>query len=98
MKYRQLIVDATNTYITLSQNNSGSGAPAVDFAVDQLLNAYEAICYLKKDEILTEEFRTLYGNEMLRIIDKDRFRKKIKDDSKNFKYIKEAKNLLEDKK
>lgn len=68
LKYRQLIIDANSTFIDLSQNTSGSGVITVNFALEQLLNAYEVICYLKRDEIDTEDFRALYGNEMLEIL------------------------------
>lgn len=97
LKYRQLIIDANNTFITLSQNISGSSVPARDSAIEQLLNAYEVICYLKREEILTEEFMTLYGNEMLQVINSSQFKQKIAKSDTDFKYIKNAKNLLENK-
>jgi len=95
LKYRQLIIDANSTFIDLSQNTSGSGIIAVNFALEQLLNAYEVICYLKRDEIQTEDFKTLYGNEMLEVIKNTSSEKRINDDKKDYKYIRRAVKILE---
>lgn len=95
LKYRQLIIDANNTFIKLSQNNSVSGIAAINSAKEQLLNAYEVICYLKRNEILSEDFRALYGNEMLKIINSSSFRQIIDNGKDDFKYIRKARALLE---
>lgn len=95
LKYRQLIIDANSTFIDLSQNTSGSGVIAVNFALEQLLNAYEVICYLKRDEIDTEDFKSLYGNEMMEIIKSTSSEKKIKKNKNDYKYIKRAVKILE---
>ena len=95
LKYRQLIIDANSTFIDLSQNTSGSGVIAVNFALKQLLNAYEVICYLKRDEIDTEDFRALYGNEMLEILKSTSSEKRIKEDERDYKYIRRAVKILE---
>ena len=95
LKYRQLIIDANSTFIDLSQNTSGSGVIAVNFALEQLLNAYEVICYLKRDEIDTEDFRALYGNEMLEILKSTSSEKRIKEDERDYKYIRRAVKILE---
>ena len=97
LKYRQLIIDANSTFIDLSQNTSGSGVIAVNFALEQLLNAYEVICYLKRDEIDTEDFRALYGNEMLEILESTSSKERIKKDAHNYKYIRNAVKILENK-
>lgn len=97
LKYRQLIIDANSTFIDLSQNTSGSGVIAVNFALEQLLNAYEVICYLKRDEIDTEDFRALYGNEMLEILKSTSSEKRIKEDKYDYKYIRKAVKILENK-
>ncbi|MBQ8992201.1 hypothetical protein IJ090_02085 [Candidatus Saccharibacteria bacterium] len=97
LKYRQLIIDANSTFIDLSQNTSGSGVIAVNFALEQLLNAYEVICYLKRDEIDTEDFRALYGNEMLEILKSASSEKRIKEDKYDYKYIRKAVKILENK-
>lgn len=94
LKYRQLIIDANNTFIDLSQNTSGSGVIAVNCALEQLLNAYEVICYLKRDEIDTEDFRALYGNEMMEIIKSTSSEKKIKNNGRGYRYIKRAVKIL----
>ena len=95
LKYRQLIIDANNAFIELSQNNSTSSIASLNSAKEQLLNAYEVICYLKRDEIQTEGFRALYGNEMLKIINSSPFRQIIDNDKDDFKYIRKARALLE---
>lgn len=95
LKYRQLIINANNTFIDLSQNTSGSGDVAVNFALEQLLNAYEVICYLKRDEIDTEDFRALYGNEMLEILKSTSSEKRIEEDKCDYKYIRKAVKILE---
>lgn len=97
LKYRQLIIDANSTFIDLSQNTSGSGMIAVNFALEQLLNAYEVICYLKRDEIDTEDFRALYGNEMLEILKSTSSEKKIKENERDYRYIRKAVKILENK-
>ena len=97
LKYRQLIIDANSTFIDLSQNTSGSGVIAVNFALEQLLNAYEVICYLKRDEIDSEDFRALYGNEMLDILKSTSSEKKIKANERDYKYIRNAVKILENK-
>lgn len=95
LKYRQLIINANNTFIDLRQNTSGSGEVAVNFALEQLLNAYEVICYLKRDEIDTEDFRALYGNEMLEILKSTSSEKRIEEDKCDYKYIRKAVKILE---
>ena len=95
LKYRQLIIDANSTFIDLSQNTSGSGMIAVNFALEQLLNAYEVICYLKRDEIDAEDFKALYGNEMIEIIKSTSSEKKIKENENDYKYIRKAIRILE---
>ena len=97
LKYRQLIIDANSTFIDLSQNTSGSGVIAVNFALEQLLNAYEVICYLKRDEIDTEDFKALYGNEMLEILKSTSSEKRIEKDKRDYKYIRKAVKILKDK-
>lgn len=97
LKYRQLIIDANSTFIELSQNTSGSGIIAVNFALEQLLNAYEVICYLKRDEIDSEDFRALYGSEMLDILKSTSSEKKIKANERDYKYIRKAVKILENK-
>lgn len=97
LKYRQLIIDANSTFIELSQNTSGSGIIAVNFALEQLLNAYEVICYLKRDEIDSEDFRALYGNEMLDILKSTSSEKIIKANERDYKYIRKAVKILENK-
>ena len=69
----------------------------MDSAIEQLLNAYEVICYLMRDEIPGEDFRALYGNEMLEIIDTEPFKQKIDKKKGNYCYIKRAKGLLENR-
>lgn len=97
LKYRQLIIDANSTFIDLGQNTSGSGMIAVNFALEQLPNAYEVICYLKRDEIDTEDFRALYGNEMLEILKSTSSEKKIKENERDYRYIRKAVKILENK-
>ena len=95
LKYRQLIIDANKNFLMLSQKSSKTSNKDLESAIEQLLNAYEVICYLKRDEIPTESFRALYGNEMLEILNLEQIDQKINENKEDYRYVKRAKKILE---
>ncbi len=95
LELRKLIIDANDSILELKKSNEKLSKARMKANIEKLLNAYKAICYIRRKKIRSEEFRVLYGNEMVQIVSNDTIAEKLNSEDKSYPYIKKALKILD---